>query len=208
MNIFNKLFKKNNIPIIPLEQAVFVVFDTETTGFNFATDRILSIGAVRIQNNRIDLKDSFEVFLEQEIFNPESVPIHGIIKHHKYMKISEVKAVTLFSKYVENSVLVGHHVGYDIKMMNTALERYGLPSLKNKFIDTNYLFKKTKTINILLQNDKNYTLDEICNELNITTHDRHNAAGDALLTSIAFLKLLNKLSQIKRLQTLNALLRL
>lgn len=192
----------------PIEQVRFVVFDTETTGFNYTTDRILSIGAVVVQNNQMDLKNSFEVFLQQERFAPESVKIHGIIKDHKYIKISEKEAVKQFSDYVEGAVLVGHHVGYDVKMMNTALERNDLPLLTNEMLDTNYLFKKTKIINVLLQNDKNYSLDEVCNDLNITTYDWHNAAGDALLTAIAFMKLLNKLSKSRKISDLNALLRL
>ncbi len=208
MSFFNFFLRKNNTFEIPLEKIRFVVFDTETTGFDVATDRMLSIGAVTIFENRIDLKNSFEVFLEQEKSNPESIPIHGIIKNHKYNKLSEKEAVEMFSNYVQNAVLVGHHVRYDIKMMNAALERHQLSVLNNKYLDTNYLFKKTKIINYLLQNDKNYSLDEICQELNITTHDRHNAAGDAFLTAIAFLKIVNKLAKLKKITTLNTLLKL
>lgn len=199
--IFQNKSKKNEIP---LEEVRFVVFDTETTGFKFSTDRILSIGAVTVLNGRIDLKNSIEFFLEQEKSNPESIPIHGIIKNHKYSKLSEKEALIKFLEYIENAVLVGHHVGYDIKMINAALQRNELSPLKNKYLDTNYLFKKTKVINYLLKNDKNYSLDEICQELNITTHDRHNAAGDAFLTAIAFLKIVNKL----KISTLGALLKL
>ncbi|GIM53778.1 3'-5' exonuclease [Capnocytophaga cynodegmi] len=200
-NIFRNKSKKNEVP---LENVRFVVFDTETTGFKFSTDRILSIGAVTILNNRIDLKNSIEFFLEQEKSNPESIPIHGIIKNHKYQKLAEREALVQFLEYIEDSILVGHHVGYDVKMINAALQRNELSLLKNKYLDTNYLFKKTKVINYLLKNDKNYSLDEICQELNITTHDRHNAAGDAFLTAIAFLKIINKL----KITTLGALLKL
>ncbi|GJQ06396.1 3'-5' exonuclease [Capnocytophaga cynodegmi] len=200
-NIFRNKSKKNEVS---LENVRFVVFDTETTGFKFSTDRILSIGAVTILNNRIDLKNSIEFFLEQEKSNPESIPIHGIIKNHKYQKLAEKEALVQFLEYIEDAILVGHHVGYDVKMINAALQRNELSPLKNKYLDTNYLFKKTKVINYLLKNDKNYSLDEICQELNITTHDRHNAAGDAFLTAIAFLKIINKL----KITTLGALLKL
>lgn len=208
MSFFNIFKRKAPKKEIPLNEVDFVVFDTETTGFNLSTDRILSIGAVRVLNNQIDIKNSFEIFLKQEVSNPESIPIHGIIKEHKYQKIPEKEAIMLFSDYVKDSILVGHHVGYDIKMLNNSLERNGLAPLKNRSIDTNYLFKKTKIINYLLKNDRNYSLDDICQELNITTHDRHNAAGDAFLTSIAFLKILHKLAISKKITTLNALLRL
>lgn len=207
--MFGKLFKKSSSKLaIPLEEVRFVVFDTETTGFNYSTDRILSIGAVEVKDGRIHLKNSFEVFLQQEKFNPESVQIHGIIKHHKYKKITEKQAVEQFLVYVKDAVLVGHHVGYDIKMLNAALERNAIPPLENKYIDTNYLFKKTKIINILLQNDHNYSLDDVCLDLNITPYDRHSAAGDAFLTALAFLKLLGKLSRGKSITTLENLLKL
>ena len=64
----------------------FVVFDTETTGFDKKKDRILSIGAVRIENKSIEISDNFEVFLEQSVFNPETVKIHGIIQNEKFEK--------------------------------------------------------------------------------------------------------------------------
>lgn len=202
---YQRSFVKENLPI---SQVRFVVFDTETTGFNYANDRILSVGAVDITNNRIDLKNAFEIFLEQETFNPEAVSIHGIIKHHKYTKYEEEEAIKLFVNYIGNSVLVGHHIGFDVKMINAALERMDLPILKNKTIDTNTLFKRTKIINPLLHNDRNYSLDDICNELNIKMHDRHNAAGDSLLTALAFLKLKAKLLKDKKNPTLNNLLKL
>ncbi len=197
-------FQKDNPP---LSQVRFVVFDTETTGFNYANDRILSVGAVTILDDKIDLKNAFEIFVEQETFNPEAVSIHGIRKHHQYAKFPENEAIKMFIQYIQNAVLVGHHVGFDIKMINAALERMKLPLLQNKSLDTNDLFRKTKVINPLLQNDKNYSLDDLCNELNITMHDRHNAAGDSLLTALAFLKIKNKLLKNKQQPLLSHLVK-
>ena len=195
-------FIKENLPI---SQVRFVAFDTETTGFNYANDRILSIGAVDIIDDHINLKNAFEIFLHQDTFNPQAVSIHGIRKHHQYTKYSESQAIELFVQYIGNAVLVGHHVGFDIKMLNMALERMNLPPLRNKMIDTNDLFRKTKIINPLLNNDKHYTLDDLCTELNITMHDRHNAAGDSLLTALAFLKIKNKLLKNKKQPLLSSL---
>jgi DNA polymerase-3 subunit epsilon len=45
-----------------------VVFDTETTGLDFRTDVILSIGAVGIVGNTISVKDSLELFMIQMFF--------------------------------------------------------------------------------------------------------------------------------------------
>lgn len=199
-----RLLPKENTPI---EAIRFVVFDTETTGFNYANDRILSIGAVDIVKDTINLKNVFELFLEQDetFFNPKAVTIHGIRKHHIYQKYPENEAIEKFIRYISGAVLVGHHIGFDVKMINTALERMQLPILQNKTIDTGVLFKKTKVINQLLNNNRHYSLDDLCNEFNITMHDRHNAAGDALLTALVFLKIKSKLLRNKKNKVLNSL---
>lgn len=171
----------------------FVVFDTETTGFDYEEDRILSIGAVRIENKSIEISDNFEVFLEQTKFNPDTVKIHGIIQNEKFEKISELEAIKKFLSYIQNSVLVAHHAGFDIKMVNKALSRNGLPKLKNKVLDTAILYKKTRIATNLIDRDKVYSLDEIAEAYNIDLIDRHTASGDAYITAIAFMKILNKI---------------
>ena len=44
----------------------YVVFDCETTGLDYKSDRILSIGAVAIQNNKIIVADFMEVFFNKQ----------------------------------------------------------------------------------------------------------------------------------------------
>jgi len=171
----------------------FTVFDTETTGFDYEEDRILSIGAVRVEHQSIEISDNFEVFLKQIKFNPETVKIHGIIQNEKFEKISELEALKRFLSYIQNSVLVAHHAGFDIKMLNKALKRNSLPKLKNKVLDTSILYKKTRIVTNLIDRDKVYTLDEIAEAYNIELTDRHTASGDAYITALIFMKLLGKI---------------
>ncbi|WP_297694723.1 exonuclease domain-containing protein, partial [uncultured Eudoraea sp.] len=58
-----------------IEKIRFVVFDTETTGLNSKNDKVLSIGAVSVTGNSIDISDSFEVYLNQEKFNKDDVVV-------------------------------------------------------------------------------------------------------------------------------------
>ena len=185
------------------QDARFVVFDTETTGFNKQTDRVLSIGAVELKGNRINLANSLEVYVEQELFSKDAVAIHGILKENsKYSKISEEEAIKTFLDYIGNAVLIGHHVGFDVGIINYALKRLGAPKLKNKTIDTGLLFKRTVHMVNVTNPDKVYSLDELCEELNISRTDRHKAIGDAYITALAFLKILNRLKNPKRLKDL------
>ncbi|APS39958.1 MULTISPECIES: 3'-5' exonuclease [Salegentibacter] len=182
-----------------ISETRFVVFDTETTGFDIKKDRMLSIGAVGIENKSINIADGFEEYILQETFNPKTVKIHGIIQNERIKTLSEEEAVKAFLKYIGNSVLVAHHAGFDVGVVNEALSRMGLPRLKNKVLDTVNLYRGTRIISNLINREKSYSLDEIAETYNIDTKDRHTAAGDAFITALAFLTILGKLNTDRKL---------
>ena len=182
-----------NAKKLPIKETRFVVYDTETTGFS-KKDRVLSIGAVSVIDNIINVNDTFEVYVKQKLFRAETVPIHGLLKGGESEKITELTALKLFLKYIGNAVLVGHHINFDVEMINEILRRNKLPILLNKTIDTGYLYNKSK--HTIYQNEKkHYSLDNLCDELNISKSDRHTATGDAYITAIAFLKILSRLNK-------------
>jgi DNA polymerase-3 subunit epsilon len=201
-------FKYNNYPFFwkqyskklkqkqpkSIENTRFVVLDTETTGLDIINDRILSIGAICIVNNNIDVADSFEIYLKQAAFKAETVEIHGILKEGKLKKLSEAEALENFIDFIGNAVLVAHHAAFDIEMINTALKRMELPKLKNKTIDTGILYKKLEG-----KKDNHFNLDVLCKEFHIPKHDRHTAAGDAFITALLFLKIISKLKKERNL---------
>lgn len=166
----------------------YVVFDCETTGLNPDKDKILSIGAIKIENDEIIIKKTFDFYLLQEFFNKEAVAIHGLRKQENY-QVSEQEAILEFLKYIGNTTLVGHHINFDIEMINMALKRLEAGKLKNESMDTNAMYKKLK----YLQEDQNSSLDELAKIYKIRSHDRHTAVGDSYITALLFLKLKKKL---------------
>jgi DNA polymerase-3 subunit epsilon len=173
-----------------IETTRFVVFDTETTGLDIAKDRILSIGAVCIVNNTIEVADSFEIYVKQDEFNAETVEIHGILKEGIIQKIPENEAIKQFISFIGNAVLVAHHAAFDIEMINAAFKRMNLPKLKNKSIDTGILYKKLEG-----KTNNHFNLDVLCDEFKISKSDRHTASGDAFITALLFLKIIAKLKK-------------
>ncbi|MEN8764691.1 MAG: 3'-5' exonuclease [Wenyingzhuangia sp.] len=173
----------------------FVVFDCETSGLNPKEDRILSMGALTIKGNTINIKNNFECYVKQEVFSRDTVPIHGLLKNGNLKKISEEEAIKEFLSYIEGAILVGHHIGFDVNCVNFALKRMGLPKLKNKVLDTGTLYKKTKHQLYSEAFKKVFTLDDICDELKVQKKDRHTASGDAYITAIIFFKILGRLNK-------------
>ena len=150
----------------------------------------MSIGAVAVIDSSVIVNDSLELFIKQDLFNSETVSIHGILKEAKEEKIVEAQAVILFLEFIKNATLIGHHVSFDIEMINQALKRLNVGKLKNDSMDTDAMYQKFKG----LQEDQHSSLDELCKILKVEKSDRHTASGDAFITALVFLKLKKRLS--------------
>lgn len=174
-----------------IEQLDFTVFDTETTGLDPAKDSILSVGAVKISNLKIQVSSAEEWYPKAEKIGGKASQIHGLVEISD--QISAEEFFRRFLPYLGNSILVGHHIGFDLDMISKQLSTFGVGRLPNAVIDTlNFAIRLehgpqadwTK-INMAL-----YSLDSLCSRFGIELDDRHTAAGDAFLTAQLFLKLL------------------
>ncbi len=166
----------------------YVVFDMETTGLDWRNDVILSIGAIGVTNNAIEVGDFFEIYIKQERFMPQSVALSGILKESRE-KYVEAEAMIQFLNFIKDATLVSHNINLDIEMINHALKQLELGRLKNDIMDTKALFLRWKEI----PDDRQISLDEVCDALKIKKSDRLTASGNAYTTALIFLKLKAKL---------------
>lgn len=188
-----------------VDRVRFVVLDSETTGLNPRTDRIVTIGAVAVQNGEIVLEDSFSALLELER-NSEAVTVHGVTRDESRGGLAEPDALAAFLDYVRDGVIVGHHIGHDIATFDAGYERHWGASMLNRSLDT-------MDLTLHLERDgafdgrppiRRFTLDSLCAMFGVIPHDRHTAAGDAFLTAQVFLRLLRLAARHGR-DTLGAL---
>jgi DNA polymerase-3 subunit epsilon len=169
----------------------FVVLDSETTGFDAKRDRLITIGAVAVQDGEIRLDDSCELMLKLA-HNLASVTVHGITRDEARNGMEESEALEVFLSYLRDGVIVGHHIGHDIQFLNTACERHFGLTLRNRFLDTMDLTLRLKARGALgdLPVPEGFSLDALCAMFGVVPHDRHTAGGDAFLTAQVFLRLL------------------
>lgn len=185
----------------PLEGVRFIVLDTETTGLRPRKDRILSVGAVTVQAGVLEVATAFHRFIEQrgwEIGLGRDIVIHGILPSRPDLE-SERAVLEDTLAYLGKAVLVGHHVRFDIKMLNHSLARFGAGALKNRSIDTANLYKAVHPLSAWAP-EPNYGLDRLAREYRIPLHDRHTALGDAFITAQLFHKLLARLRKQGKMQ--------
>ena len=165
----------------------FVVLSIETTGLNKNTDQILSIGAIAVINNNIVIGNIFKIsFVKNVQIN------HDNLKEVEYeKKVSEAvipAAIQSFLEYLENAVLVGHRVSFDVDILNEYLEKLKCGRLKNEALDVEVMYKKLEDIN-----DKQFSLDDLLKKFKVEKSERYSASEDAYSIALIFLKLKSRL---------------
>ena len=165
----------------------YVVISMETSGLDTEKDVIMSIAATSIVENRILLKDSFEIFIQYNKPLDSSLD-NEFITVSKVEKVAEDIAIETLINYIGNSILIGHRIDFDIEMLNKALSRLKLGKVKNEAYDIEAMFNK-----IADTNEKKFALEEMSKSLNMAIRNRNSVADDAYSIAILFLKLKSKL---------------
>ena len=165
----------------------YVVISIETSGLDTEKDVIMSIAATSVVENRILLKDSFEIFIQHNKPLDSSLE-NEFITVSKVEKVAEDIAIETLINYIGNSILIGHRIDFDIEMLNYALSRLKLGKVKNEVYDIEAMFNK-----IADTNEKKYALEEMSKSLNMAISNRNSVADDAYSIAILFLKLKSKL---------------
>ena len=180
-------------------QVRFVVVDTETTGLDPRRDRIITIGAVAVHGGEILLDDAFEVMLKLA-YNHSSVAVHGITRDEALSGMEEPEALALFLEYLRDGIIVGHHIGHDVEVLNRACERCFDLTLRNRSLDTMDLTLHLRDDGAFSNRPmaEGFSLDGLCDMFGVVPHDRHTAGGDAFLTALIFLRLLRAAKAVGR----------
>ena len=163
----------------------YVTLSVQTTGVNPQKDVILTIGCVGILNNEIIIKDSFEVILLQYIYNHDNGFSNEFIIESKMPKSTEAQGIQKLVAYLENAVIIGHRVDFDIEMINKALERLDCGKLKNEALDLEIMYKKWKESS----EDKKFSIEEIAKALKLPEIPYEASIEEAFTMALCFLKL-------------------
>jgi len=159
------------------------VIDTETTGTNVRTDRIISFGHVRLEDGKVT--EQIEWFFnpgDVEI-HPDALRVHGITAEFLADKPPIKGYLGKIIELMVEAIVCGHNVKFDIDMINAELARHRFPLL-DKFIAG--VFDTMKESRERWPG-KPASLDALCARVGVSTAHRqqHGALTDALLCAEA-----------------------
>ncbi|WP_447556462.1 exonuclease domain-containing protein [Vreelandella sp. EE22] len=181
-----------------LRHLAIVAFDTETTGLDLrGNDRVISLGACRIVNNRLLASDVFESYINPQRGIPaQSTAIHGIYDSDVQDAPLLDSVLRQFQTYTADAVLLAHNASFDLLALSPA----GI-KLAHPVLDT--LLISRALDKALLGHD----LDTLAKRYDLAPAfgARHTALGDAQLTAELWLLLLSRL-EARNIHTLDELL--
>ncbi len=186
LNIFNKeypQFWKDYINSFKKEPDFFSILSLESTGSNPETDLVLAFSVTKVINNRIILKDSFEVFILHT--KSKNVDLSdNFIALSQIEKNTEAEAIEKLLGYISNSIIVGHRIHQDIEMLNEILSHLKLGKIRNEIYDIEAMHNKLNGLNVT-----NHSLQDMANFYKINLSDRVSVADDTYAIALLFLKL-------------------
>jgi DNA polymerase-3 subunit epsilon len=173
-----------------LTELTYTVFDTETTGLDpQGGDEIISIGAIRIVNSRILQEERFDQLINPLRHLPwASVKYHGIRPEMLDGQPTIEKVLPNFHRYADNTVLVGHNVAFDLRMLQLKESATGI-RFDNPVLDTMLLSA------VVHPAHNDHHLSAIAERLGVRIVGRHTALGDAMATGQILLKLIPLLKE-------------
>jgi DNA polymerase-3 subunit epsilon len=196
-----RLVEPRRLPGGPLAACRYVVFDLETTGLKPSQgDRIVAIGAVRLEHGRVNETDHFATFCNPgRPIPPESTAIHGITDSMVRDAIPWPDAVAAFHAYAGDSVLVAHNAGFDLTCLHAAEARAGvvfdMPALCS-----------LRLSQWLDPDQTDHSLDALAVRHGLVVSGRHDALGDAIATAHLFAAMLRR-AELCGVQDLEDLMR-
>ncbi len=174
---------------LPLEGTTYVVFDTETTGFNAGGgDQMIEIGAVKLKDGEII--DRFDELINPGYHIPDHIAELTCITDDMVKDSDTEEEVTKrFLSWVGDCPLVAHNAKFDISFVSMAMKKYNLGEFNYTVLDT------LELSHILDQAYARHSLSALVKRYNVPWEEdaHHRADYDAEGTAYVFAKMLQKL---------------
>ncbi len=186
-----------NVVVRPTDEDLidntYVVFDTETTGFNAGgADQMIEIGAVKIHDGVII--DRFDELINPGRHIPDKITELTCITDDMVKDSDNEENVTRrFLEWTGNLPMVAHNAKFDISFIEMACKKYNLGEFKNTVIDT---LELSRTLD---QGFARHSLSALVKRYNVPWEEdaHHRADYDAEGTAYVFSKMLKKLESQK-----------
>ncbi len=169
----------------PLSSLQAVAIDTETTGLDAANARLIQVGLVKIDGERVLEGEAYQTLVNPHVeITRENTKIHGITNELTKTAPEFANILDAMEAFIGKSAIIGHNTGFDLCIIEKECNRIGREYRDHRRLDTMALARIVRpTLN-------NFALDTIAEWLGVPLVDRHTALGDAFIAARIFVRLI------------------
>ena len=164
-----------------------IIFDTETTGLDSQSDRIIEIGGVELEN-LFPTGRTLHLFINPDgrSVHPEALAIHGITDAFLADKPVFAEVAEEIHAFFEGARYVAHNASFDMGFLNAEFARVGLPPVApDRVVDTLSLARRRHPMGP-------NSLDALCKRYGIdnSRREKHGALLDSELLADVYIEML------------------
>ncbi|MHB0951597.1 MAG: DNA polymerase III subunit epsilon [Allorhizobium sp.] len=164
-----------------------IVFDTETTGLEFKSDRIIEIGGIELLN-QFPTGRSFHVYINpgDRRVHPDALAVHGISDDFLKDKPVFAEIIDDLVAFFDGARWIAHNATFDMSFINAEFERLNRPPVPSEFVvDTLALARRKHPMGP-------NSLDALCRRYGIDNSHRtkHGALLDSELLAEVYIEML------------------
>lgn len=147
--------------------------DLETTGLNPDIDQIIEIGVIKVFDGKVK---EFHRLIQNDIHVPDVVRrLTGITDEMLRQGMPLEICCRDLNIFIQDTILAGYNLSFDIKFLNKAFEQYSLEPIHNRTLE---LIKEAKRRNSF---QDNFKFETTLREYGINQRVLHRALEDAKL---------------------------
>ncbi|HUZ00876.1 MAG TPA: exonuclease domain-containing protein [Thermomicrobiaceae bacterium] len=161
----------------------YVVVDVETTGLRPFRQRLIEVAAIRYRNGARDAV--FTTLVNPGRRVPAYISKLTGIDDAQLVGAPEFQNIASdLVRFLEDDLIVGYNVGFDVGFLDAELKRSGHPGLANERLDL--LPLSTQLVGGLRRSG----LEAVAQGLGIAVRERHRAQADAEITALLLARLI------------------
>lgn len=164
-----------------------IIFDTETTGLDNRSDRIIEIGGIELEN-QFPTGRTLHIYINPDgrKVHPDALAVHGITDQFLSDKPIFASVAEEILGFFDGAKYVAHNANFDMGFLNAEFARIGMPPIDpDMVIDTLSLARRRHPMGP-------NSLDALCRRYGIDNshRSRHGALLDAELLADVYIEML------------------
>jgi DNA polymerase-3 subunit alpha (Gram-positive type) len=191
---------KNPIDVA-IEDAVFTVFDIETTGLSVNYDKIIEISATKVKNNQVI--ERYNTFVNpQQPISQLTTKLTSITNQDVALAPLIDTVIKEFKDFFKDTIMVAHNAHFDMGFIYKTLKDYDLYEGEIPTIDTLSIAR-----NVYGDHLKRFNLKSVSKYFKVDLVQHHRASYDTAATVEIFLHMMRDAKKIgiKNITELNNL---